>query len=211
MILADLTAGEDHEDYQRLEVENLQRQYDFLRSLINAAVRLDHRMLSTGVVTALNYHAISCLHPYAGVYRPCRVDVRRNGEVVYDPPAQHLVPGLMNHFINYVNRVWSETPADVLAAYCLWRLNYIHPFINGNGRTARALCYYVVCVKHGSALPGSPILPELLRRNRQEYVQALRSIDQSVREARTGTVADWLPLVTLVRRLLQEQLGTADA
>ncbi|MEX1365172.1 MAG: Fic family protein [Nannocystaceae bacterium] len=26
--------------------------------------------------------------------------------------------------------------------YTLWRLNWIHPFVEGNGRTARAACYY---------------------------------------------------------------------
>ena len=210
MILCDLTGGEGHQDYQRLEVENLQRQYDFLRSIITAAVSTEHRMLSTGVVTALNYHAISCLHPYAGQYRPCPVTVNsQDGVVVYTPPAHHLVPGLMNHFINYVNRIWDSTHPVVLASYCLWRLNYIHPFINGNGRTARALCYYVLCVKIGNPLPGATILPDLLRQNREAYVTALRQVDEG---AGAGEPGDGLqPLIDFVGQLLQEQLNLVNA
>jgi len=58
-----------------------------------------------------------------------------------DPTAegQAAPPSLMNSFINEVNRYWETTDVLSLASYCLWRLNHVHPFINGNGRTARAL------------------------------------------------------------------------
>jgi hypothetical protein len=65
-----------------------------------------------------------------------------------------------------------------LAWMALWRLNYI-PFINGNGRTARAASYFVLCCKAGGWLPGNPILPELLRQNRPAYVAALQKADAS--------------------------------
>ena len=99
-------------------------------------------MISTAIIQALNFHAICCLHVNAGEYRPCPVAVGN-----FSPPAHYRVPELMNAFVNEVNRHLETADALTLAAYCLWRLNHIHPFINGNGRTARALCYYVVCVK----------------------------------------------------------------
>ena len=43
MIVYDLTGGEDNQHYQHLQVDNLTRQYDFLRSIISTAVRLDHQ------------------------------------------------------------------------------------------------------------------------------------------------------------------------
>ena len=85
----------------------------------------------------------------------------------------------MEDFVNYVNRSWSETDPLVLASFVLWRLNYIHPFINGNGRTARAACYFVLCLHIGQLLPGKTILPELIKRERPKYVDALRAADQS--------------------------------
>lgn len=84
----------------------------------------------------------------------------------------------MNAFVNEINRHLEATDALTLAAYCLWRLNHIHPFINGNGRTARALCYYVLCVKFGGPLPGAPILPELIRRDREQYVECRSRIGE---------------------------------
>lgn len=51
--------------------------------------------------------------------------------------------------ITYEN--WSK-PADHLGAYVLWKLNWIHPFADGNGRTARAVAYVVMSIKLDSLL-----------------------------------------------------------
>ena len=82
------------------------------------------------------------------------------------------------------------------------RPNYIHPFTNGNGRTARAACYFVLCVKTGGWLGGRVILPARLRSNRDEYVKALRSAD-AVEHAEQPDLA---ALRGLILRLLAEQL-----
>lgn len=202
MILFELFQDEQHPAYRELSVDNLSRQYDFLRSIVNAAIAANRPMVSTAIVTALNYHAISCLHVNAGEYRPCDVTA---GD--YTPPVHHRVPELMNGFINEVNRYWETTDVLSLASYCLWRLNNIHPFINGNGRTARALCYYVVCVKLGSLLRGDPILPDLIRRDRGEYVQLLRATDVAFREGRPGPLDE---LRAFISRLLTEQIGDLE-
>ena len=131
-------------------------------------------MISTAIIKALNGQAISCLHVNAGEYRPCPVSVGQ-----HTPPAYYRVPELMNAFINHVNYLWENADPIGLGAYVLWRLNYIHPFINGNGRTARALCYFVICVKLGGILKGTPSLPELIRSNRPEYVKLLQEIDRT--------------------------------
>ena len=156
MILHELFEDERHPAYRELESANLERQYGFLTSIIEAAVAIDRPMVSTGIIKALNYHVICCLHVNAGEYRPCPVTVGQ-----FEPPAHHRVPELMDAFVNQVNRRLETADVATLAAYCLWRLNYIHPFINGNGRTARALCYFVVCIKLGRPLPGAPILPRI--------------------------------------------------
>ena len=93
----------------------------------------------------------------------------------------------MNDFINRVNWIWEQVDTLMLAAFCLWRLNFIHPFINGNGRTARALCYFVVCVKSGGLIRGRPTLPGLITKNHSEYVKLLKNIDNEHIESRKGT------------------------
>ena len=200
MILYELFGNEQHPVYRKLSADNLARQYDFLQSIVVAAIDADRQMISKALIAALNYHAISCLHVNAGEYRPCPVTVGK-----HHPPEHYRVPELMNAFINEVNRHWDATDVWTLAAYCLWRLNYLHPFINGNGRTARVLCYFVVCVKHGGWLKGEPILPELIRKERDEYVELLKSADAAFGEGRTDFLNG---LRSFILRLSDQQIGS---
>jgi fido (protein-threonine AMPylation protein) len=199
VILYEILGTEANAAYQELEIANGERQYDFIRSLVSAALQLNRAFLSQAVIKALNYHAIACLHTNAGEFRPCGVIVGSN-----EPPAPHRVQAIMDDFINNVNREWNTTDPIYLATYVLWRLNHIHPFINGNGRTARAAAYFVLCAKLGGMLKGSPILPELLKMNRGIYVAALKMADASIP---TGKI-DLGALYALVLHLLSVQTGS---
>ena len=192
--------GEDesHPVYQKLAVANLARQYSFLESLVETAVALSRPILSLEMIQSLNYHAIACLHAHSGQIRPCRVHVGH-----YDPPAEHRVPALMSILVEDVNRHWEKHDPVYLAAYALWRLNWIHPFINGNGRTARLVAYYIVCISAGGLLPGTPALPDLLRRDRPIYVAALQRADASL----VAGKLDLTELCALINKLLDEQLA----
>lgn len=106
----------------------------------------------------------------------------------------------MDDFVNLVNRNWETADPVALAAFALWRINHVHPFINGNGRTARAACYFVLCVKLGGWLPGQPILPELLRQKRDEYVTALKAADQGNLNV----------LHEMISTLLDQQIASAN-
>jgi Fic family protein len=112
----------------------------------------------------------------------------------------------MDDFVNIVNRSWETSDPVALCTFVLWRINHIHPFINGNGRTARATCYFVLCVKSGAWLPGQIILPQLLTRERDRYVKALKAADQ----LGEGGGPDLKDLHALISELLVEQLATVD-
>lgn len=202
MILFEIVGTEAHPAYETLEVANGNRQYDFLLSMVVASLQLGRPFLSTQLLKALNFQAIACLHVCAGEYRPCDVRVvDGTGTTTYQPPDPYRVTALMDDFINTVNRTWETADPVALAAFVLWRLNHIHPFINGNGRTARAACYFVLCVQAKQWLPGKVILPELLRRDHSDYVAALRHADLT---------SDLSQLHALLMRLLSEQLATAN-
>jgi hypothetical protein len=201
MNLFDLTGSESHPAYAALEVSNGNRQYDFLMSAVTAALAVNRPFLSESLLKAFNFHAIVCLHPYAGVYRPCPVTVG-----AYVPPDHYRVHSLMEDFVNEVNRQWETADPIGLAAYVLWKLNAIHPFINGNGRTSRAACYFVLCVKAGGLLPGNIILPELIKANHAEYCAALAEADKG----------NLVPLHQFLSKLVTQQIqgaapGTAAA
>lgn len=199
MIIFEITGSEQHPVYQTLEIANGGRQYDFLRSLVDASLAVDRPFLSTHIIKALNFQAITCLHTSAGEFRPCAVTVGP-----YIPPEPYRVQDLVEDFVNTVNRRWESFDPLVLAAYVLWRLNHIHPFINGNGRTARAACYFVLCVAAGRWLPGTTILPELIRRDRADYVLALQEAGKA---AAAGSL-DLTALHQFLQKLLAEQLAS---
>ncbi|MHC8509373.1 MAG: Fic family protein [Rhodospirillales bacterium] len=208
MIIYELTESESDPAYKALHVSNIKRHYNFLLSAIEASLDIDRPFLSQTVIKALNYHAIACLHTHAGEYRPCPVSVvTPKGRPVYEPPDNHRVPALMDDMVNQVNRMWDQVDPVFLAAYVLWRINYIHPFINGNGRTARAAAYFVLCVRRGGPLPGKKMLPELigLPKNRAGYERGLRAADKSFER---GDV-DLTRLSGFVAQLLDQQLKSA--
>lgn len=200
MIVFELTGKEDHPVYRALEFANGNRQYDFLRSIVTASLGMGRPFLSQHVIKAFNFQAITCLHTNPGEYRPCPVQVGP-----HRPPEHYRVPALMDDFVNVVNRTWIETDPVVLATYVLWRLNNIHPFINGNGRTARAACYFVLCLKAEGWIEGDTILPELIRQNRDEYCAALQEAHDAFNA--TGE-PDLKHLHELVTRLLDQQMKT---
>jgi Fic/DOC family len=192
VILYEITGTEANPVYETLEIENGNRQFGFLQSLVTASLAIGKPFLSQAAIRAFNFHSIACLHANAGEYRACKVRVGH-----YTPPEHYRVPALMDDFVNTVNRFWENTDPIALAAFTLWRMNYIHPFINANGRTARAASYFVLCVKLGGLLPGDKVLPQLLKDNRDEYVEALKAADG-------GNLA---LLASMVQRLVAEQIG----
>jgi len=88
----------------------------------------------------------------------------------------------------------------------MWRLNWIHPFADGNGRTSRITSYVVLCVRAGYEPPGSPTIPEQIVQNRQPYFQALDAADEAWRA--TGAV-DVSEMENLLSALLARQLTAA--
>ncbi|HYS88280.1 MAG TPA: Fic family protein, partial [Bradyrhizobium sp.] len=122
------------------------------------------------------------------------------------PPHFKDVPELMDRFISTIHENWFNWNATEMAAYGLWRLNWIHPFIEGNGRTARATCYYLLCAKSGSLLPGRKIVPERIREDRKGYVNGLQAADRAWHEGNL----DFSVLEAYLAQLLEAQLRDAD-
>jgi Fic family protein len=77
---------------------------------------------------------------------------------------------------DYVHTHWDALSIH-LASYLMWRINWIHPFFGGNGRTARAVSYLILCARLGFRLPGKKTIPDLIVENRDSYYGALRSAD----------------------------------
>ena len=46
----------------------------------------------------------------------------------------------MAEFFKEMEQLWKTGDALDTASFALWRINWVHPFKNGNGRTARGFC-----------------------------------------------------------------------
>lgn len=151
------------------------RQYDLLSNCIEIGLEKGIEAFDKYTLWALNYAAVSNISQFGGRYREEPIYVGN-----HRPPHFKDVPNEMDRFFSVIHENWTimEHPT-VLPAYALWRLNWIHPFVEGNGRTARAACYYLMCLRQGRLLGGKKIVPERIRENRLPYYEALQSSDRA--------------------------------
>lgn len=189
----------EHPDlYARLEEQNLLRQYDLLLNCIEIGLTKGIDAFDKYTLWALNAAAVSNISQFGGRYREEPIYVGN-----HHPPHFKDVSNEMDRFFSLIHENWTliDHPTH-LAAYALWRLNWIHPFVEGNGRTARAACYYLICVKQGALLGGKKIVPERIRENRQPYYDALKAADVSWNQGHYNVV----PLAKYLEGLLIGQL-----
>jgi fido (protein-threonine AMPylation protein) len=123
--------------FNRIQEQNLTRQYALLTDCIEIGLaKGGPSSFDKYLLWALNHVAVANICQFGGRYRKEPIYVGN-----HNPPHFKDVDDWMDRFISTMQEnwyIWSETE---LAAFGLWRLNWIHPFIEGNGRTARAACY----------------------------------------------------------------------
>lgn len=188
----------DQNLYDRVQEKNLIRQYDLLMNYIEVGLEQDHTSFDKYMLWALNHVAVANISQFGGRFREEPIYV---GEHI--PPHFEKVPELMDRFVSHVHENWYIYTPIELAAYALWRLNWIYPFIEGNGRTARAACYYLLCVRHGALLKGRRIVPERIKDDRDGYEAALVAADQAWDQGHL----DFSKMEEFLAALLQAQLA----
>jgi Fic family protein len=119
------------------------------------------------------------IYSCAGTFRTGPVFIQDGETIVHDPPPWKEVEGLVDAMCSYVNDNWVTLNPVSIAAYLLWRVNWIHPFFGGNGRTARSIAYLALCAKLGFRMPGKVTIPDHIVKRRKAYIGALRSADKA--------------------------------
>jgi len=189
---------EDPDRKARQEAENAVRQFDRVLDMIEDVARGGRPFrLRVSMILDLHRIALEGLDAYAGNFRPGPVEIGLSQHV---PPEAHLVPALVEDMCDYVMDNQEKASALHLCAYVMWRLNWIHPFTDGNGRTSRAVAYYVLCGKTGYQLPGRYSVPEQITADKQPYYKALEAADARYREGEID--------LTALEELLEECLAT---
>lgn len=186
----------DQDDKRRLESRNIVIQTEFV--LYQVSQWTGQSRLTPELFCKLQELAINQVYRCAGNLRDGPVTIHG---VEHQPPPYQEVPGLVQEMCDYVHANWGRTPIH-LASYLMWRINWIHPFYGGNGRTARAASYLVLCARLGFVLPGKKTIPESIVENREPYFDALQAADRAWCDGRL----DLRPMEDLMSSLLARQL-----
>ena len=188
--------------YAKVQEQNLLRQYDLLLNCIEIGLEKGIEAFDKYTLWSLNAAAVANIAQFGGRYREEPIYVGN-----HLPPHFKDVSNEMDRFFSLIHENWEVlNHPTLLPAYALWRLNWIHPFIEGNGRTARAACYYLLCLRQKRLLPGRKIVPERIRDNREPYYAALQDADRHWNEGHFNVSA----LAGYLETLLKDQLSDTN-
>ena len=95
-----------------------------------------------------------------------------NGDIVYMPPEAEDVPKLMTELVDWIHTSEAEYPIPVIAGIAHYQSVTIHPFYDGNGRTARTLTTWLL-YKGGYDLGKFYALEEFYAEDLEGYYNAL--------------------------------------
>lgn len=126
----------------------------------------------------------------AGVYRSVPVRIGGSSHI---PPEPFQVPKLMEELFGFYETEKNRMHPILLAAEMHERLVTIHPFVDGNGRTARLLMNLIL-LQHGytiAILKGS-------KQNRLQYYKALEAVQVN---------ADTTPFFRLIVQTVEDSLN----
>jgi Fic family protein len=160
------------------------------------------------VLRELHRTATLFLLSMPGHFRTVPVFVQSlDGTVVHTPPNYDEIEKYMAIFFDEIRKKWLEYDAVQIASYTLWMVNWVHPFKNGNGRSARAFCYACMSLKLGFVLPGRVTVIDLIMQQRDDYQSALRMADATFHAVGKP---DLEPMNAFIERLLTEQFLSID-
>ena len=160
VILEDgLTIGKGKSLKEHLEVINHKEAIDYVEDIVSEDTDVSER-----VIKDLHYLILKSIdNKYAGEYRQNNVIISGSKHI----PVEHfLVKEKMTELIEWYNCSKNKKHPIELAAEFHFRYVYIHPFTDGNGRTARLLMNLIL-MRNG--YPITVIRTE----NREEYMKAL--------------------------------------
>jgi len=130
---------------------------------------------------------------YEGRYRELQVYVgnSRTGKVIFMPPPPEEVPELMNEFLEWVNSDKSRSIDPVIVAgISHYEFVRIHPFVDGNGRTARSLATLILYLREFD-IKRFFALDDYYDSDRNSYYKALDSVNPDTLE-----ITKWLEYFT---------------
>ncbi|UCC92713.1 MAG: Fic family protein [Thermoplasmata archaeon] len=175
--------GVDRDDRQ--ELLNYREAMDFVSDYLGELSDITEDLIR-------DIHGILVKEVRGGSLEPGRYRTVQNyvgnmetGEVIYTPPPPEEVPERMGQLVKWLNRDKGMSPV-LVAGVVQHAFVDIHPFLDGNGRTARVLCTLVL-YQNGYDFQRLFSLSQFYDIARQDYYDAI----QRVREE-DGDLTGWL-------------------
>lgn len=128
-----------------------------------------------------------------GEFRKTQVVVKNTstGEISFRPPSALAIPFQLKELLEFVNRAQSDEIHPVLKSGAIhYELVRIHPFLDGNGRVARAFATLIL-YKEGYDIRKFFSLEEYFDKNAYGYYEALQSVAE-----KDGDLTQWLEYFT---------------
>jgi len=174
-------AGKSLREY--LEAINHKEAIDFLEDLVK-----EKKPITEALIRQIHFLILTKINDReAGKYRSVQVRITGTN---YLPPQSFEVPSLMRDFIKWLRKNERKIDPIELAAFSHFKLVHIHPFIDGNGRSARLLMNLIL-VKKGYP----PAI--ILKADRKKYYRVLD-------RAHRGNFA---PFVNFIARSIERSLN----
>lgn len=185
-------AGQDvvARDRDIQEVINYRRAMEFLEE-----IREKKQAISEEVIKKLHNITVNKILPIekCGEYRQTQVVIKNNqsGEVSFRPPEASAVEPQIQDLLAFIDSPQSQDVHPILKSGIVhYELVRIHPFLDGNGRVARALATLILFLE-GYDIRKFFSLEEYFDRNAADYYSALQSVAKN-----NGDLTQWLEYFT---------------
>lgn len=172
----DVNEFQDPREIALAEAENSLRQFDAAMGELDKWISDSNYKFRPSLILTLNRIVLRNISRYAGVFRPG--DMKITGSD-HQPPTGEEVPAAVEEFCEFIESNFETQSAVFLSAYALWKLNWIHPFVDGNGRTSRIVSYLILCAKLGYRVNGTNTVPDQISSKKAPYYKALEAADKA--------------------------------
>lgn len=155
----------------------------------------EHKEVTEALIKHLHHIAATKILPEetTGIYRKTQVVIKnsQNGEVVFRPPVALVVSHQIADLLAFINSDESKEIHPVLKSGIVhYEFVRIHPFVDGNGRVARALSTLMLFME-GYDIRKFFSLEEYFDSNAARYYESLQSVEKN-----NGDLTNWLEYFT---------------
>jgi len=161
------------------------------------------KLVGAGVRQEINEELIFYLHKVTvekilpeetiGIYRKTQVVIRNSttGDIAFRPPAVEVVHQQIADLLRFIQTTSADDIHIVLkSGIAHYELVRIHPFVDGNGRVARALSTLIL-FREGYDIRQFFSLEEYFDMDAARYYDSLQSVDRN-----NGDLTQWLEYFT---------------